>query len=259
MEGVAAEVNPITLTNNSGTNGSGNNGGNGNASISANILSGGGGGGIGSVGGNGAYGAGGVGGAAMAVSITGISLAFGGGGGGGMWDQFSTSGPGVGGGVTIGSTVVRVGGTGSVGTGTDQYATAGSGVENTGSGGGGGGSFSGRGGNGSTGRCIIKIMNSGVTATTSIPAFQITTTTVLLPGVRLPGGGFIQGGSYDNVPPYQTTNTLSGCIQLCQNNSACKQFDHYSDQCFIFNTAYNYNVNDSSQMSSVFTSGYILR
>lgn len=159
------------IASNGGTNGIGNNGGNGNASMSSNILSAGGGGGIGGVGQNGVYGKGGNGGTALAISITGISLVFGGGGGGGMWDAFTTTGPGIGGGVTINGTFVQVGGSGSLCTVESQLVVGGVGVANTGSGGGGGGSYSGKGGNGSAGRCIIKIMNYGVSATTSLQAY----------------------------------------------------------------------------------------
>ena len=75
-----------------------------------------------------------------------------------MWDAFTTTGPGLGGSVVINGVTVRVGGSAAAVPPSNQTLVSGSGVSNTGSGGGGGGSYDGRGGNGSSGRCIIKIL-----------------------------------------------------------------------------------------------------
>jgi hypothetical protein len=158
-------------TNNFGTNGDGNAGGAGRIEYFHGAMAGGGGGGIGSAGEHVSAYNGGNGGAGLAIHIIDKPLVFGGGGGGGCWDGANQAVPGKGGSAFVNETLVQVGGTASIGSYSNQTKKGENGVEHTGSGGGGGGSFLCSGGDGGSGRCIIKIISpSGKPdITTSIP------------------------------------------------------------------------------------------
>ena len=149
--------------NNDGTNGTGNKGGLGRIEYFNGVMAGGGGGGIGAVGEsvstyNDGYN-GGNGGAGLVINIIDKPIVFGGGGGGGCWDGANNALHGKGGGAFVNETFIQVGGSASIGSYSNQTKKGENGVENTGSGGGGGGSFLCSGGDGGSGRCIIKIVS----------------------------------------------------------------------------------------------------
>lgn len=158
-------------TSNIGTNGSGNMGGAGRTEYGFGVMSGGGGGGVGGAGEHVTAYNGGNGGAGMVIYMIDKPFVVGGGGGGGCWDGANQAEPGKGGGAFLNDAAVKVGGSASVGSYSNQMKKGENGVENTGSGGGGGGSFLCGGGDGGSGRCIIKILSpSGKPdITTSIP------------------------------------------------------------------------------------------
>lgn len=158
-------------TSNSGTDGTGNAGGAGRIEYFHGAMAGGGGGGIGGAGEHVSAYNGGNGGSGLVIHMIDKPLVFGGGGGGGCWDSANQAQPGKGGGAFLNDTIVQVGGTASIGSYSNQTKKGENGVEHTGSGGGGGGSFLCFGGDGGSGRCIIKIISpSGKPdITTSIP------------------------------------------------------------------------------------------
>ena len=75
-----------------------------------------------------------------------------------------------------------------------------------------------------------------------------------LPGVRLPGGGFQQGGD-DYVEPYPLIGSLEDCDAACMNNPNCKQYVHIGNACYMMNKQYNYDPNNSEQNMAESNSG----
>jgi|GEM_PF-1601367 len=142
-----------------GTAGQGNAGGSGNGSVPC--FGGGGGGGAGGAGGSAPANVGGTGGAALASSITGVSVAYAGGGGGGCSPGGSNASGGGGG--------AGVGVSGS---------TGGSAAANTGSGGGGGGGGAG-GGSGGSGIVIFSYTVTPPPGAPGTPTFSAISTTGL--------------------------------------------------------------------------------
>jgi len=171
-------------------------------------LSGGGGGGIGSIGSSVEIGyrkPAGNGGNALSINIKGIEEAYGGGGGGGTGNVWGGT-AGLGGGVTINGTLVRVGGNGTI----TQGAAGGAGVANTGSGGGSG--KGGQGGKGGSGLVIIRAISfetiektSGNIYTNNLPN--------IIPPLTIPSIG-----SYP-VPIYGTSNMYYSFTNVGSNNS----------------------------------------
>ena len=158
-------------TSNIGTNGSGYMGGAGRTEYYFGVMSGGGGGGSGGAGEHVTTYNGGNGGKGIVIHMIDKPFVVGGGGGGGCWDGANQAQPGKGGGAYLDETFVQVGGSASIGSFSNQMKKGENGAEHTGSGGGGGGSFMCFGGDGGSGRCIIKIISpSGKPdITTSIP------------------------------------------------------------------------------------------
>jgi hypothetical protein len=129
---------------------------------------------VGGGGGGGVQGAGlnnaGNGGFGLALYMLPKPIVVGGGGGGGAWTDAGQT-PGQGGGDTIDGVFVMAGGSGGPAGATTNKG--GPGVPNTGSGGGGGGNGGGPAGNGSAGRCIIRVTT---TLGTPSPISSLTST-----------------------------------------------------------------------------------
>lgn len=145
--------------NNIGTDGTGNMGGAGRIEYFYGSMAAGGGGGIGSMGEQVSAYNGGNGGTGLVINMINTPIVFGGGGGGGCWDGANNAVPGKGGGAFVNETIIQVGGSASIGSYSNQTKKGENGVDHTGSGGGGGGSFLCFGGDGGSGRCIIKIVS----------------------------------------------------------------------------------------------------
>ena len=206
-------------------------------SVIEQCLSGGGGGGAGSIGENAQScisgtlsSRGGNGGGGVVNDITGTPTAYAAGGGGGN-SQKSALGPGAGGQVWIGSSLVTIGGSGSKG-----LVTAGNALANTGSGGGGSGlsgNYSGISGSGADGIVILQWdCCSYCTKPTQCANNTFARCTSFASNICCgPGTYFIEGvhtacqacpaGTYGNGSTTACTNCAAGTYQPAAAASAC--------------------------------------